>query len=287
MKIIDGKLLAENLNQELGKKIAIFTKNYRKAPCLVVILVGDDPASNIYVKNKEKKAFEVGITSHVVRLKKNIKEIKLLSIIQDYNDNNKIDGILVQLPLPNHINSNKIIDKIDIRKDVDGFNSKNIGLLALGRPEVIPCTPLGCYKMLEKVTNLEGKKVVILGRSNIVGKPLAYLLTNKNATVTLTHSKTKNIKDICISSDIIIAAIGKPNFVKYDWIKKNAIVIDVGINVINNKSKKKILGDVDFESVVSKVKAISPVPGGVGPMTIHCLLLNTYMLANLKAKLQP
>ncbi len=279
MKILDGKLLAKNLNDELSKKILSYSNEYGRKPHLLVILVGDNPASQVYVKNKEKKAAEVGIKSTVIRLSKNVSENNLLKVIDEANANIWVNSILVQLPLPNHINSNKVIDRISIEKDVDGFNSKNIGLLALGRPKVIPCTPLGCYKMLESILDLKGKKVIILGRSNIVGKPLSFLLTNKNATVTLAHSKSKNLKDLCLSSDIIIAAIGKPNFVKKEWVKQNAVIIDVGINVIEDKNGlKKIVGDVDYEDVIKKVSFISPVPGGVGPMTIHCLLSNTFLL---------
>ena len=279
MKILDGKLLAKNLNDELSKKILLYNKKYGRKPHLLVILVGDNPASQVYVKNKEKKAAEVGIKSTVIRLSKDVSENNLLKVIDEANANISVDSILVQLPLPNHINSNKIIDRISIEKDVDGFNSKNIGLLALGRPKVIPCTPLGCYKMLESILDLKGKKVIILGRSNIVGKPLSFLLTNKNATVTLAHSKSRNLKDLCLSSDIIVAAIGKPNFVKKQWVKQNAVIIDVGINVIEDKNGlKKIVGDVDYEDVIKKVSFISPVPGGVGPMTIHCLLSNTFIL---------
>ena len=200
------RFLAKNLNDELSKKILSYNNEYGRKPHLLVILVGDNPASQVYVKNKEKKAAEVGIKSTVIRLSKNVSENNLLKVIDEANANISVDSILVQLPLPNHINSNKVIDRISIDKDVDGFNSKNIGLLALGRPKVIPCTPLGCYKMLESILDLEGKKVIILGRSNIVGKPLSFLLTNKNATVTLAHSKSRNLKDLCLSSDIIIAA---------------------------------------------------------------------------------
>ncbi len=286
MKIINGKLIAESLNKDLSIKIAHIKKKYAKTPCLVVIIVGDNSASHVYVRNKEKKALEVGIKSVIVRLDKNIEEKKLLNSIQKYNNNNEVDGILVQLPLPEHINTNKVIDAIRFDKDVDGFNSRNIGLLALGRPMVIPCTPLGCYKMLEQETKLEGKNAIILGRSNIVGKPLSYLLTNKNVTVTLAHSKTKNIEEICKKNDIIIAALGKPNYVKKEWVNGKAIVIDVGINVLKKADgSSSIVGDVDFKEVSKRVAAISPVPGGVGPMTIHCLLLNTFLLARQRNNL--
>ena len=279
MKILDGKLLANNLNKELSKKILLYKKEYGRNPHLTVILVGDSPASQVYVKNKEKKALEVGIKSTVIKLSNNINEKDLLEVIDKCNSDTTIDSILVQLPLPNHINSNKVIDRVSIEKDVDGFNSKNVGLLALGRPNVIPCTPLGCFKMLESVTDVEGKNIVILGRSSIVGKPLAYLLTNKNATVTIAHSKTKNLQSLCLNGDIVIAALGKPNYVKKEWIKQNAVIIDVGINVVGHKNGiRKIVGDVDYEDVFKKASFISPVPGGVGPMTIHCLLANTFSL---------
>ena len=265
MKILDGKLLAKNLNDELSKEILSYNNEYGRKPHLLVILVGDNPASQVYVKNKEKKAAEVGIKSTVIRLSKYVSENNLLKVIDEANANISIDSILVQLPLPYHINSNKVIDRISIEKDVDGFNSKNIGLLALGRPKVIPCTPLGCYKMLESILDLEGKKVIILGRSNIVGKPLSFLLTNKNATVTLAHSKSKNLKNLCLSSDIIVAAIGKANFLKKEWVKENAVIIDVGINVIEDKNGlRKIVGDVDYEYCLDIATAITPVPGAAG-----------------------
>jgi len=286
MKIINGKQIAENLNLDLSNQIARFKQQSGKIPCLVVIIVGDNPASHVYVRNKEKKALEVGIKSLIVKLEKSIEENKLLNIIHKYNDNDEVDGILVQLPLPSHINTNKIIDEIRFDKDVDGFNSKNIGLLALGRPLVIPCTPLGCFKMLEYETQLEGKNAIILGRSNIVGKPLSYLLTNKNVTVTLAHSKTRKIEEMCKNNEIIIAALGKPNFVKKEWVNHKAIIIDVGINVLKRSDgSSSIVGDVDYEEVSKNVAAISPVPGGVGPMTIHCLLLNTFSLAKQRNKI--
>ena len=279
MMIIDGKKEAEILRQEIKKEIESLKLKNNKVPGLTVILIGDFAPSQIYVKNKEKSAKEVGINSNVVRYSKEVKEEEVLKKIEDLNNDIDVSGILVQLPLPPQINKEKIINAVSPRKDVDGFNSKNIGLLAIGRPKVIPCTPLGCYKMLESILDLEGKKVIILGRSNIVGKPLSFLLTNKNATVTLAHSKSKNLKDLCLSSDIIIAAIGKPNFVKKEWVKEKAVIIDVGINVIEDKNGlRKIVGDVDYGDVIKKVSFISPVPGGVGPMTIHCLLLNTFLL---------
>lgn len=284
MKILDGKKLANKLNQELKLKIANLKSSKNYQPHLVVILIGKNEASKIYVKNKAIKAAEVGIKSTIIELDQKISEIEILSLIKKYNVDVNIDGILVQLPLPEHINEKMVIDNIIPIKDVDGFNIQNIGLLTLGEPLVIPCTPLGCFKILENCVNLEGSDIIIIGRSNIVGKPLSYLLTNKNATVTLAHSKTKNLKDKCKNYDVVVAAVGIPNLVKEDWLKNESIVIDVGINSIFKDGKRKIVGDVDFENVISKVKHITPVPGGIGPMTIHCLLNNTYELSVIRNK---
>jgi methylenetetrahydrofolate dehydrogenase (NADP+)/methenyltetrahydrofolate cyclohydrolase len=286
MKTINGKKIASNLNEELKDKLKSFRIKENIIPTLVVILVGDNPASNIYVKNKKIKADEVGINSIVKKLASEVTEKQLLEIIYSYNKDNNVDGILVQLPLPSHINSEKIIDAISYEKDVDGFNSKNIGLLAQGRPYVVPCTPLGCLKLLKTEIELAGASALVIGRSNIVGRPMSYLLTNHNATVTLAHSKTQNLKQICKRYDIIIAASGIPKMIKKDWVKDKAIIIDVGINQIVDEDNKKVLvGDVDYSDVFSKVKAITPVPGGVGPMTIHCLLENTLKLSMFRRNL--
>lgn len=287
MKIINGKKIAFNLNEELKDRLEGFKKNKNIVPTLVVILIGNNPASKTYVKNKQIKADEVGIKSTVKMLSTETTEKELLDIIDSYNNDNDIDAILVQLPLPSHINANKITDAISYEKDVDGFNSKNIGLLAQGRPYIVPCTPLGCLKLLRTVVNLTGTKAIIVGRSNIVGRPMSYLLTNQNSTVTLAHSRTKNLKELCLDNDIIIAATGIPKMIKSDWVKEKAIIIDVGINQIDDKNYKKILvGDVDYSDVFSKVKAITPVPGGVGPMTIHCLMENTFKLSLLRRNLK-
>lgn len=287
MKIINGKKIASNLNEELKDRLKGFKKNKNIVPTLVVILIGNNPASKTYVKNKQIKADEVGIKSTVKMLSTETTEKELLDIIDSYNNDNDIDAILVQLPLPSHINANKITDAISYEKDVDGFNSKNIGLLAQGRPYIVPCTPLGCLKLLRTVVNLTGTKAIIVGRSNIVGRPMSYLLTNQNSTVTLAHSRTKNLKELCLDNDIIIAATGIPKMIKSDWVKEKAIIIDVGINQIDDKNYKKILvGDVDYSDVFSKVKAITPVPGGVGPMTIHCLMENTFKLSLLRRNLK-
>ncbi|MDC3023848.1 bifunctional methylenetetrahydrofolate dehydrogenase/methenyltetrahydrofolate cyclohydrolase [Alphaproteobacteria bacterium] len=280
MKTINGKIIASNLNEELKDKLKILKVKKNIIPTLVVILVGDNPASSIYVKNKKIKAEEIGINSEVKKLDASVTEKKLLKLIHIFNENDKVDGILVQLPLPGHINTNRVIDAILYEKDVDGFNSKNIGLLAQGRPYVIPCTPLGCLKLLKTEIELTGASAIVVGRSTIVGRPMSYLLTNQNSTVTLAHSKTKNLKELCRDKDIIVAATGIPKMIKRDWVKKHSVIIDVGINqILDSNHKKLLVGDVDYFDVFPKVKAITPVPGGVGPMTIHCLLENTLKLA--------
>ena len=287
MKTINGKKIASNLNEELKDKLQRLKMQNNIIPTLVVILIGHDPASSVYVKNKQIKANEIGINSVVKKLEAKVTEKELLEIINDCNKDSEVDGILVQLPLPSHINSNKIIDAISYEKDVDGFNSKNIGLLAQGRPYVVPCTPLGCLKLLQTEIDSLETSILVIGRSNIVGRPLAYLLTNYNATVTLAHSKTKNLKELCKNNEIIIAATGIPKMIKKDWVKEQAVIIDVGINqVIDAENKKVLVGDVDYDDVFSKVKAITPVPGGVGPMTIHCLLENTFKLSILRRNLK-
>ena len=270
--IIDGKKAAADLRNDLKKKVAELKSKYKSAPGLTVILVGEDAASKIYVKNKEKSAVEVGINSEVIRYPANVEENILLNKIKELNNDNKISGILVQLPLPKHINKRKVIETIDYRKDVDGFHPVNVGNLSSGYDSNIPCTPLGCSLLIKQVEkNLNGKHAVVIGRSNLNGKPMTQLLLKENCTVTITHSKTKNLKTECLRADIIIAAVGIPKLVKGDWIKKDAIVIDVGIN----KTDTGLVGDVDFDEVSKIAKAITPVPGGVGPMTIACLLNNT------------
>ena len=270
--IIDGKKIAQELRTKLKKKIIELKSTYNSVPGLTVILIGEDPASMIYVKNKEKSAKEIGINSQVIRYPKNVEEKIILDKIIQLNKDKNISGILVQLPLPKHINKRKVIETILPGKDVDGFHPMNVGNLSSGYDSNIPCTPLGCYLLLKKVEkNLNGKHAVIIGRSNLNGKPMTQLLLKENCTVTITHSKTKDLKAECNRADIIIAAVGKPKVVKGDWVKKGAIVIDVGIN----KTDKGLAGDVDFDEVSKIAKAITPVPGGVGPMTIACLLDNT------------
>ena len=270
--IIDGKKEAAVLRDVIKKEIDIIKSKTNKAPSLTVILIGDFVPSQIYVKNKEKNAKEVGINSEVVRYPKEVTEQEVLNKIKELNDNDAVSGILVQLPLPPQINKEKIINAIDPAKDVDGFHPINVGNLSSGYNATVPCTPLGCLLLIKKVEpDLSGKHAVIIGRSNLNGKPMAQLLLKENCTVTIVHSKTKDLKTECLKADILVAAVGLANLVKADWVKKNSIVIDVGINKLGDK----IVGDVEFETVKEKARAITPVPGGVGPMTIACLLKNT------------
>ena len=270
--IIDGKKVAAELREELKKKVTELKSTYNAVPGLTVILVGEDPPSKIYVRNKEKSANEVGINSEVIKYPENVEEKVLLNKIIELNNNNNVSGILVQLPLPKHIDKRKVIETMNPKKDVDGFHPMNVGNLSSGYDSSIPCTPLGCYLLIKKIEkNLNGKHAVIIGRSNLNGKPMTQLLLKENCTVTITHSKTKDLRAECSRADIIIAAVGRPKLVKGDWVKKGAIVIDVGIN----KTDSGLVGDVDFDEVSKVAKAITPVPGGVGPMTIACLLNNT------------
>jgi len=270
--IIDGKKEAQLLRNEVKTEIESLKSKNNKVPGLTVILIGDFAPSQIYVKNKEKNAKEVGINSEVVKYSKDVSEQEVLKKIKELNNNETVSGILVQLPLPPQINKEKIINSINPLKDVDGFHPINVGNLSSGYNATVPCTPLGCLLLIKKVEpNLSGKHAVIIGRSNLNGKPMAQLLLKENCTVTIVHSKTKDLKTECLKADILVAAVGVPNLVKSDWVKKDSIVIDVGINKVGDK----IIGDVEFETVKEKAKAITPVPGGVGPMTIACLLKNT------------
>jgi len=270
--IIDGKKESALLREEIKNEISFLKKETNKAPGLAVILIGDFVPSQIYVKNKEKNSKEVGINSEVIRYPEEVTQEEVLKKINELNENKDTSGILVQLPLPKQINKEKIINAINPLKDVDGFNPINVGNLASGYHAIIPCTPLGCLLLIKSVeNNLTGKHAVIIGRSNLNGKPMAQLLLKENCTVTIVHSKTKDLKNECQKADILVAAVGVANLVKGDWVKKDSIIIDVGINKIEDK----IVGDVMFDEVKDKVKAITPVPGGVGPMTIACLLKNT------------
>ena len=272
MNLIDGKKIAAELRNELKVEVDGIKKKFNKVPGLTVILIGDLAPSQIYVRNKEKFAKEVGLKSEIIKFPKDIQEISVLNKIDELNKDEAVSGILVQLPLPDHIDKQKIIERINPDKDVDGFHPYNVGNLSSGYESSVPCTPLGCYLLIKKIEpNLSGKKAIVIGRSNLNGKPMAQLLLKENCTVTITHSKTKDLKNECSKGDIVIAAVGIPELVKADWIKKDAIVIDVGIN----KTDKGIVGDVAFEEVSKVAKALTPVPGGVGPMTIACLLKNT------------
>ena len=272
MILIDGKKAAAELREELKVEVSELKSKYNKVPGLTVILVGEDAPSQIYVRNKEKSAKEVGLKSEVIKYPDTVEEKTVLNKIEDLNKDESVSGILVQLPLPRHINKQKVIETILPSKDVDGFHPMNVGNLSSGYESSIPCTPLGCYLMIKKIEpNLSGKKAVVVGRSNLNGKPMTQLLLKENCTVTITHSKTKDLKGECLKGDIIVAAVGIPELVRGDWVKKDAIVIDVGIN----KTEKGIVGDVAFDEVSKVAKALTPVPGGVGPMTIACLLKNT------------
>ncbi|EPX04911.1 tetrahydrofolate dehydrogenase [Streptococcus agalactiae MRI Z1-215] len=276
-ELIDGKALSQKMQAELGRKVERLKEQHGIIPGLAVILVGDNPASLVYVRNKERSALEAGFKSETLRLSESISQEELIDIIHQYNEDKSIHGILVQLPLPQHINDKKIILAIDPKKDVDGFHPMNTGHLWSGRPMMVPCTPAGIMEMFREYhVDLEGKHAVIIGRSNIVGKPMAQLLLDKNATVTLTHSRTRNLSEVTKEADILIVAIGQGHFVTKDFVKEGAVVIDVGMNRDENG---KLIGDVVFEQVAEVASMITPVPGGVGPMTITMLLEQTYQAA--------
>ena len=272
MILIDGKKEAAKLREELKQEVLGLKDKFKKVPGLTVILIGDMAPSQIYVRNKERSAKEVGLKSEVIKYPESIEEKIVLEKIEELNKDDTVSGILVQLPLPKHIDKQKVIEAILPSKDVDGLHPMNVGNLSSGYQGSIPCTPLGCYLLIKNVEpNLTGKKSVMIGRSNLNGKAMAQLLLQEDCTVTITHSKTKNLKAECLAADIIVAAVGITELVKGDWVKKDAIVIDVGIN----KTDKGIVGDVAFDEVSKVAKALTPVPGGVGPMTIACLLKNT------------
>ncbi|OPA81655.1 bifunctional methylenetetrahydrofolate dehydrogenase/methenyltetrahydrofolate cyclohydrolase [Campylobacter pinnipediorum subsp. pinnipediorum] len=282
MKILDGKISSANAKEQIKHETEVL-KNIGVEPALAVILVGENKASQAYVASKEKACMQTGIKSIIHRLPESTTQSELLALINVLNLDDGVDGILVQLPLPKHIDTNTVLENIRCDKDVDGFHAINVGKLASGfKDGFVPCTPLGIMNMLNEY-NIDpaGKNAVIIGRSNIVGKPMASLLLNANATITITHSKTKNLKEICKNADIIVAAIGKPNFVTKDMVKDGAIVIDVGINRLDDGS---LCGDVDFKNVAEKTSYITPVPGGVGPMTIAMLLKNTIKSTQNRAK---
>ena len=280
-KLIDGKSFAIQIRSEIATQVKGLLDSKGIKPGLAVILVGEDPASQVYVRSKGKQTIEVGMNSYEYKLDRHVSEGELLGLIEKLNSDENVNGILCQLPLPDHLNSDLVINSINPKKDVDGFHISNVGLLATGQKSMVPCTPLGCLMMLRsELGDLSGKNAVIIGRSNIVGKPMAHLLIKDSCTVTIAHSRTKNIEELCRSADILVAAVGRPEMVKANWIKEGAAVIDVGINRVEvdpEMSSKgyKIVGDVDFESAKNKAGSITPVPGGVGPMTIACLLANT------------
>ena len=275
-KIIDGKAAAAELRARVGGEVAKFRAVTGRAPGLAVVLVGEDPASAIYVRSKNKATIEAGMESFEHRLPATASQDELVALIDRLNADPAVDGILVQLPLPSQINENVIITRIDPDKDVDGFNPVNAGRLAIGLHGFVPCTPLGCLKLLQaELGELSGKSAVVIGRSNIVGKPMALLLLGQSCTVTIAHSRTRDLPDIVRGADIVVAAVGRPGMVKGDWLKPGATVIDVGIN----RTEAGLVGDVDFASTSEVAGAITPVPGGVGPMTIACLIRNTLVSA--------
>lgn len=271
VQLIDGKLISAQIKDELKAEVAQM-KEKGIIPCLAVIQVGNDPASSVYVNNKKKACAYIGIESLSYELEETISQDALLELISELNENEKVNGILVQLPLPKHIDENAVIDAITPSKDVDGFHPETVGNMCIGTRGFLPCTPAGVIQLLKRSNiEIEGKECVIIGRSNIVGKPMAMLLLRENGTVTITHSRTKELKEVTKRADILVVAIGKPKFVTKDFVKEGAVVIDVGIH---RNEDNKLCGDVDFDDIVEKVSAITPVPGGVGPMTIAMLMNN-------------
>ena len=281
-RIIDGKAAAAELRAAVAVEVAKFRVTEGRAPGLAVVLVGEDPASAVYVRNKGKATVEAGMESFEHRLPADSSEAELLALVERLNADPSVDGILVQLPLPVHIDADKVLTSIDPDKDVDGFHPINVGRLATGLEGFVPCTPLGCLKLLRaQLGSLAGKEAVVIGRSNIVGKPMAQLLLADSCTVTIAHSRTKDLPEVVRRADIVVAAVGRPEMLKGDWLKPGATVIDVGINRIAGEEggKGRLVGDVDFPSASAVAGAITPVPGGVGPMTIACLIRNTLVSA--------
>ena len=275
-KVIDGKAFAARVRADVASHVAAMKAGHGITPGLAVVLVGEDPASRVYVKNKHASTIEVGMNSYEHRLPAETSEPDLLALVQKLNNDPAVQGILVQLPLPAHLNSDLIINAINPAKDVDGFHISNVGLLGTGQKAVVPCTPLGCLMMLrDHYGSLAGLNAVVVGRSNIVGKPMAQLLLNDSCTVTIAHSRTKDLEAVCQRADILVAAVGRPEMINASHVRAGATVIDVGINRIERSGKNILVGDVDYASAASVAGAITPVPGGVGPMTIACLLANT------------
>ena len=286
--IIDGKKLSETINNEIAEEVKKLAESSKPVPGLAVIIVGNNPASKVYVASKKKACAKAGIFSLEVALDENITQEKLIEEIQKLNNDNKINGILLQLPLPKHLDENAALEAISPEKDVDGFHPTNVGKLYIGLDTFVPCTPKGVIEILKRYNiSISGKNAVVIGRSNIVGKPVAALLMKENATVTIAHSKTKNLPELVKNSDIVVSAIGKPEYVKGEWIKEGAIVVDVGINSVDDPTSPKgykLVGDVEFEEASKKASYITPVPGGVGPMTIAMLLSNTLKASKTNVK---
>ena len=279
-KIIDGKAFAEGLRARLATEVAALKAQHGFVPGLAVVLVGEDPASQVYVRNKAKQTSEVGMASFEHKLAKETGQAELLALVERLNADPKVNGILVQLPLPKQIDPQAVLDAIDPAKDVDGFHVVNAGKLATGGKALVPCTPLGCLMLLkDRLGDLSGKRAVVVGRSNIVGKPMAQLLLGESCTVTIAHSRTRDLAGECRRAEILIAAVGKPEMIRGDWVQPGATVIDVGINRIERDGKTKLVGDVAYDEAVKVAGAITPVPGGVGPMTIAVLLQNTLTAA--------
>jgi len=273
---IDGKAFADNLCEQLKGDVARLQADHGLRPCIAVVLVGEDPASQVYVRNKVLRCQQLGMESREHRPAADITQAELMALVDSLNKDPGVHGILVQLPLPAHLNEDDIINAIDPRKDVDGFSLLNVGALFVGQNRLVPCTPLGSLMLLkDQLGKLEGLNAVVVGRSNIVGKPMAQLLLQESCTVTIAHSRTRNLAELCRTADILVAAVGRPRFIKGDWIKPGATVIDVGINRIEEDGKNRLVGDVDYDAAFEVAGAITPVPGGVGPMTIACLMHNT------------
>jgi methylenetetrahydrofolate dehydrogenase (NADP+) / methenyltetrahydrofolate cyclohydrolase len=287
-RIIDGKAVAAQVRAELAGKVEQLKSAHGFTPGLAVVLVGEDPASQVYVRNKGQQTREVGMNSVEHKLPAETSEAELLGLVESLNKNPEINGILVQLPLPKHVNAAKVLNAVDPMKDVDGFHPMNVGRLWIGEPALAPCTPIGSLILAKSVKeSLSGLEAIIVGRSNIVGKPMAALLLRENCTVTVAHSRTKEIADVVRRADLVVAAVGVPEFVKGDWIKPGAIVIDVGINRVElPNGKTRLIGDVAYDEAAAVASAITPVPGGVGPMTIACLLKNTVQAAQMQRGLE-
>ncbi len=279
--IIDGKAFAAGLREEIARKVDLVKTQHGITPGLAVVLVGEDPASQVYVRSKGKQTVEAGMNSFEYKLDVDTSQADLLTLIDELNGRDDVHGILVQLPLPKHIDEEAVINSIRVEKDVDGFHLSNVGKLSIGAEGIVPCTPLGCIMMLrDHLGDMSGMYAVVVGRSNIVGKPMAALLLAESCTVTITHSRTRDLPGVCREADIVVAAVGRPEMVTGDWVKPGATVIDVGINRIEkDDGTTKLVGDVDFASAEKVAGAITPVPGGVGPMTIACLLYNTLQQA--------